>query len=175
MQLCPNRVPTFREALLFPPSHSPSIPHRWTNMQPVAKEVCGQVLAKFRWALRTHPHHTPLLFAGRTTSNKGSLLACCSIILTKKAMADVRGSYSLHSSLSLPSLTSWLKHRLNRRLNHIVSSYFMEKSEIRDERQSVWLFNDCCDFITEHLFKYYWHVIFSRYSKFYTQITTNCK
>lgn len=83
--------------LLFPPAHSPAIPHParpWTNIQSVEEEVssCGEVFAKFRRALRARPDpHSLPPFVGHTTSNKGLLLACCTIIPPKKTSNGRRG------------------------------------------------------------------------------------
>lgn len=72
----------FLAKFLFPPPHSSTIPHPWTNMQPMEKEVssCGQVFTKFRRALCVCAHHTLPSSVGRTMSNKRSYFACCSII-----------------------------------------------------------------------------------------------
>jgi len=94
--------------LLFLPPHSPTIPHPqyaagrgWKSClaaetrSPSFDESYVPALASI---LPLPPPSLPH-FAGRTTSNKGSLLACCSIILPKKTSnGAVRGSRS-----SLPS------------------------------------------------------------------------
>lgn len=106
MQLCLNRVLTFRKA----PISAASFANNLSSLHQYA--ACGRgtlrpSVCQVLTSLTCSPssHFSP--FAGRTTSNKGSLLACYSIILPKKTSNGcVRGSYFLHLSLCLPPFTS---------------------------------------------------------------------